>query len=36
LTTHEIKRTLSNQIHRHNSNSGTTFTTSKIILIPLK
>jgi len=32
----EIKRTLSNQVHRHNSISGIIFTTSKIILRHLK
>jgi len=33
---HEIKRTLSNQIHRHKSISEVTFTTSKVILKHLK
>jgi len=36
LATHEMKQTLSNQVHRHNSISGIIFTTSKTILKPLK
>jgi len=33
---HEVKQSLSNQIHRHKSLSGTIFTTSKVILKHLK
>jgi len=29
---HEVKRTLSNQVHWHKSMSGTIFTTNKILL----